>query len=1107
MLNNISNFVWFNGVWVFTSGLESDHLGAGVVVIMNFSLTRHVSRVSEMSGWLFSIKLLFKDKILVSILGLYAGAFSVVQFSKAGKINFFIMKAANKSSFVILGGDFNEDGSHKCSGHQRTYLEISKYFDMDHKAVFMSVGLNGLLNTWLNYFHKQVNKDWWKFNFKNADVIQRVMVFLANEIFKKKWFRNNNYIFTKRSSKFHRLELLVLKIVKIFHGDGVDDFVSLMEFWCFLDGARASIVQNLVDFDASFNCVHSVLSGARKSYHALKLADSLRAKEMDIKSTIDKRIKSFEMDKSHTIKSVLECSFRKMVLDYLVVDDKLVLEPSLVKSKVDTIMKSWIWKHQTPLEHVFDGAFSGVLCLIDFEKFFGVVFNLPDGKAAGLLDISNELWKHCDKSILDMLLVLLNCCLISSACSTFDVFREDNFLVLKDTTTQSPIFAIGLVIENALKKDQELWLVLQDMRKAYDLIDSCQNATQHILNIVSEFFQINDISINNKKTMAILINSKISNSFLFISGSPITIAKKEKSYQYLGIFFSIEGFSKPSLAKVHLDQFLYLVLVVLHSIVSYRIQFSFVPIGVCNKWDTLICKSLKLKFALPLDFLSNTIHHPSFYGLKIFLQIHASNNFLASMICILLDCNLFLSSLMASSFQFYNGVPMSAKRLDPKGPVPYWFKLSVVFFDNVTFFPSCFTILCGVGPLIILKSSDFVSICNHLLQVDVSVLSMYIDGSMKNFGSVNCNANIAAFFEDIGLGLGVGVMGLMSSILAELQAIALALECVLLSSSVCLFSDSQSAFDACKSELGLACPDFRNQYWIEHQHISNVIYSKNLKNECANVIVGIASLSGWWLPSHVNKCFIVADSNMVFGNSKYFVGSGCKFLENSLLSEIDWICSSLVWHPDLHMATGFTSRLSANTCTYFMKALHYHLPVVIWKHLYNRLYLSVLCLYCSKVEVLDYAFFYRVDKTLFDSFHASLCVLQLLLSCNSGSSVSMALFKGFVFDGWFWKVISVFHDSKLAGLEIVKFVCFLSLAFRDNVWLVHAKHHAYMKKHGLIPSDGSAIILVSGLSSEFSTSMMKLLGMADAFGICFGFCKSCLFFSGLGGSVSVHIAV
>ncbi|KAG9284665.1 hypothetical protein G9A89_003625 [Geosiphon pyriformis] len=106
----------FDDVRVFSSGLDSGHLGVGVAVIMDVSLARHVCKVSEVPGRLLSIKLLFKGKLSVSILGLYTGASSV-----ACEINSLIVKTVNESSFIILSGDFNEDGSHKSASFKRCF--------------------------------------------------------------------------------------------------------------------------------------------------------------------------------------------------------------------------------------------------------------------------------------------------------------------------------------------------------------------------------------------------------------------------------------------------------------------------------------------------------------------------------------------------------------------------------------------------------------------------------------------------------------------------------------------------------------------------------------------------------------------------------------------------------------------------------------------------------------------------------------------------------------------------------------------------------------------------------------------------------------------------
>ncbi|KAG9288219.1 hypothetical protein G9A89_020525 [Geosiphon pyriformis] len=115
-------------------------------------------------------------------------------------------------------------------------------------------------------------------------------------------------------------------------------------------------------------------------------------------------MENFELDKDYTIRSVLEHSFHKIVLDYLIVDNELILEPDLVKSKIDLIMEEWTrkckvvsdifndWSHQyQPLDYVFDDAFSNIMCPIEFDEMSAVVLNLLNGKATNLSGIPNKL--------------------------------------------------------------------------------------------------------------------------------------------------------------------------------------------------------------------------------------------------------------------------------------------------------------------------------------------------------------------------------------------------------------------------------------------------------------------------------------------------------------------------------------------------------------------------------------------------------------------------------------------------------------------------------------------------------------------------------------------
>ncbi|KAG9296808.1 hypothetical protein G9A89_002205 [Geosiphon pyriformis] len=375
-----------------------------------------------------------KDKIRSWIMSKFDGIW-------ADNVNSLIARAVNKSSFVILGSDFNEDGSHKSASFKKWFdlglinslsgssygkeamwnnsqgvaktidymfvlsnlvnvildhdvAGVEKFFDTDHRAVFVSVGFGGLLDVQLNLLCKQVNKDHWKYNFKDAndalwskfkdetaanaamlyddflnakmssdlnamwDAVRKTLCFSANVVFKKKWFKE------------------------------YDDF--------------------------PLNDIQSVLLKIRKSYRAFKLLESKCAENSYIKSAINRKMESFESNKNHTIRSVLEQSFCKVVLDHLVVGKELILKPDHVKDKVDEIIEGWTWKRGVvcdPLEHVFDGAFFNVINCISFIELFGVVSNLPDRKAAGLLGISNELWKYCNSSALNMLLVLINSCL------------------------------------------------------------------------------------------------------------------------------------------------------------------------------------------------------------------------------------------------------------------------------------------------------------------------------------------------------------------------------------------------------------------------------------------------------------------------------------------------------------------------------------------------------------------------------------------------------------------------------------------------------------------------------------------------------------------------
>ncbi|KAG9304015.1 hypothetical protein G9A89_005925 [Geosiphon pyriformis] len=572
----------YDSVCIFIFGLEVGFLGTGVAVIMNNSLAHHVSKVKKVPGWIVVMRLLFKNKLSVSVVGLYAGVSLGVRFGQAFEVNSLIAKAANSSTFVILGGDFNENRSGRnasfkfCSslglvnsfagyplvgaptwGNSRRvektidFIFVSKnlasavtghgvssvlgFFNTDHSAVMVSVGLSGLLDVYLNSLYKYANKDHWKFNIKDADeakwsrfrdcffavvldvmdsfcataadydldimwsLLKKVLVDSADVTFFQHWFSEFYCSKNKQSSKFLGLKLLIVKIIKKFGSADTSDFDHLVRKWSMLDADKALVLVNMAD-------ILKFLSVVRREYRKFKMYESKLVQETAIREAIEKHIEKFCSNKGSIIRSVLGQPFWKIMLDHLVVNDELVLEPEEVKLKIDRIMEGWmrkwmlssvlpdLWVCQyASLVHVRDDAFSGVINAVSLSELLLVIGGLPDEDDGVPLGVVKYVFKRAWVSMISkpydwdgfltnthpIALIKMAKKILSKifsnrilfVCSKFNILRDDNFSVLKSTSTQSPVFAVGLVVENVLKKNRELWLVLQDMYKALLLIE------------------------------------------------------------------------------------------------------------------------------------------------------------------------------------------------------------------------------------------------------------------------------------------------------------------------------------------------------------------------------------------------------------------------------------------------------------------------------------------------------------------------------------------------------------------------------------------------------------------------------------------------------------
>ncbi|KAG9287731.1 hypothetical protein G9A89_004134 [Geosiphon pyriformis] len=427
----------------------------------------------------------------------------------------------------------------------------------------------------------------------------------------------------------------------------------------------------------------------------------------------------------------------------------------------------------------------------------------------------------------------------------------------------------------------------------------------------------------------------------------------------------------------------------------------------------------------------------------------------------------------------------SVRRLGSRGPMPLWF-LKVSTYLNSCLHASSSVSLSSVCASV-LDSMSFADICEK------------IHGLWANEIDVVCGT--ATYFSSLNKGLGVKVHNVLSSTLAELQAVVLALKCVPTSVSVALHTDSQAAIDACVAKLGFLQPDCCNSCWIERCHMVDLIKSKDLTvhwikvkghagiagNVMADAFAEQAVHSRVSFPVRINCRYVVANGRSVSGNARYFV--------------CDIFCSICKFQWEFGTLT-LTCSLG---------------------RLYNKDYPNVLCLFCGDMELPNHGFtcvknafvwsdilgdFDGLWKTLMDpNLLLPSFVLQDLSLKVSDVGLYLVFCKGFVLKSWMDEAIASFSDKKKAVFVVVDFICHLTKSYRINLWLFRTKFRSDMERSGLI---GNVVVVAGAFgvgALPLSAGMVRLTGVLDSLNISFGFRNRFLFLSGAVHRISVSISV
>src|SRR5215212_729055 len=182
-----------------------------------------------------------------------------------------------------------------------------------------------------------------------------------------------------------------------------------------------------------------------------------------------------------------------------------------------------VWKEEyEPLVQVEDECFIDIMNSITTDEWTEVLHTLPLGKAAGLSKISYEMIKYSSKKCKEILRKFYDLCLqlndipnqwnqaivypipkpgdwelnlakirpitlletprkilmkiLTNRLSNklennYEILKNHNYAGLPGRSTQEPIHTLNTLMENARETNKELWILMQDMSKAYDLVN------------------------------------------------------------------------------------------------------------------------------------------------------------------------------------------------------------------------------------------------------------------------------------------------------------------------------------------------------------------------------------------------------------------------------------------------------------------------------------------------------------------------------------------------------------------------------------------------------------------------------------------------------------
>ena len=104
---------------------------------------------------------------------------------------------------------------------------------------------------------------------------------------------------------------------------------------------------------------------------------------------------------------------------------------------------------------------------------------------------------------------------VTDICKNLNILQGNNFSVLKNTSTTSPIHIINSLLEDAREKHSEIWCTFQDMRRAYDSV------SWQMLELAMIRIKMNPTYITLCKNIHIMRQNQILTEYELTSSYPV----------------------------------------------------------------------------------------------------------------------------------------------------------------------------------------------------------------------------------------------------------------------------------------------------------------------------------------------------------------------------------------------------------------------------------------------------------------------------------------------------------------------------------------------------------------------------------------------------------